>query len=465
VNEIKNIAENFKGMKILGGPIARYGFSGDRKAEKLREAFDFMPKKDPDAFTYDLLAKNSPNDRLRNEKEWGRWAIKGSCVITQHPDFPMPLMVELESYRGCVRYFAGGCSFCIEPLFGEPIFRQTKDIIDEVWALGDAGALNFRLGAQSCIFSYGTEELGNSETPKPKPEKIEKLLNGIRNAIPKLEVLHTDNANPAVIAEYPNEAKRILKALVKYCTSGNVLALGMESADPKVIKDNNLNATPEQVWKAVQLINEYGAERGENGLPKLLPGINFLSGLKGETKRTFEYNFRFLKEILGKNLLLRRINLRQVSQVKTNFDVKTFHTQFLRFKKKVREEIDNQMLKLLVPTETILRKVLVEKRKGNLSYGRQVGTYPLLVGIPYQIEENSIIDVMITDHGFRSVTGIEHPMNVNNASLRALSCLPNIGKKRAARIVRSRPFNSEQEFLKSLDDENVARTLIDHITF
>jgi radical SAM superfamily enzyme with C-terminal helix-hairpin-helix motif len=465
VNEIKNIAENFKGTKILGGPIARYGFSGDRKAEKLREAFDFMPKKDPDAFTYDLLAKNSPNDRLRNEKEWGRWAIKGSCVITKHPDFPMPLIVELESYRGCVRYFTGGCSFCIEPLFGKPMFRQTKDIIDEVKSLGDAGALNFRLGAQSCIFSYGTEEVGGTETPKPKPEKIEKLLNGTRNAIPKLEVLHTDNANPAVIAEHPNEAKRILKALVKYCTSGNVLALGMESADPKVIKDNNLNATPEQVLKAVQLINEYGAERGENGLPKLLPGINFLSGLKGETKRTFEYNFRFLQEILDKSLLLRRINIRQVSQVRTNFDVKTSHTQFLRFKKKVREEIDNQMLKLLVPTETILRKVLVEKRKGNLSYGRQVGTYPLLVGIPYQIEENSIIDVMITDHGFRSVTGIEHPMNVNNASLRALSCLPNIGKKRAARIVRSRPFNSEQEFLNSLDDENVARTLIDHITF
>ncbi len=465
INEIKKIAENFKGKKILGGPVTRYGFSGDRKSENLRGLFDFMPRKDPDAFVNDLLKENSPMDRQRNQKEWRRWAIKGSGVITQHPDFPMPLIVELESYRGCVRYFSGGCSFCIEPLFGKPKFRPSKDIIEEVKALGDTGAVNFRLGAQSCIFSYGTEDIGKSETPKPKPEKIEKLLKGIRNSAPKLEVLHTDNANPAVIAEHPKEAKKILMSLVKYCTSGNVLALGMESADPKVIKDNNLNATPEQVMKAVKFINEYGAERGENGMPKLLPGINFLSGLKGETKKTFEHNFRFLEDILEKELLLRRINIRQVAQVRARFDVKTHHSQFLRFKKKVREEIDNKMLRLLVPKNTILRKVLIEKIEGNLSYGRQIGTYPLLAGIPYKVEEKTFLDIVVTDHGYRSVTGVEYPMNINKASLRALSCLPNIGKKRAARIARRRPFHSKGDFLKALDDENVARDLLSYVTF
>ncbi len=464
INEIKKIAENFKGNKILGGPIARYGFSGDRKSENLRGLFDFMPEKDPDAFVYDLLKENSPVDRQRNQKEWRRWAIKGSEVITQHPDFPMPLIVELESFRGCVRYFTGGCSFCIEPLYGKPKFRPSKDIVDEVRVLGDEGAVNFRLGAQSCIFSYGTE-LGKSETPKPKPEKIEELLKGIRNAAPNLDVLHTDNANPAVIAEHPKEAKTILKALMKYCTSGNVLALGMESADPKVIKDNNLNATPEQVMKAVKLINQYGAERGENGMPKLLPGINFLSGLKGETKKTFEHNFRFLEDILEKELLLRRINIRQVAQVRASFDVKSHHSQFLRFKKKVREEIDNKMLRLLVPKNTILRKVLIEKIEGNLSYGRQIGTYPLLVGIPYKVEENTFLDIVVTDHGYRSITGIEYPMDVNKASLRALSCLPNIGNKRAARIARRRPFHSKGDFLRALDDENVGRDLLSYVTF
>jgi radical SAM superfamily enzyme with C-terminal helix-hairpin-helix motif len=127
-----------------------------------------------------------------------------------------------------VRYRTGGCSFCTEPLFGEPRFRNKKDIVEEVRALSQLGALNFRLGAQSCIYSYGTEELGKSDTPKPNPEKIESLFKGIRNAAPNLKVLHTDNANPAIIAEHPKEATKITKTLVKYCTSGNVVAFGME---------------------------------------------------------------------------------------------------------------------------------------------------------------------------------------------------------------------------------------------
>jgi len=465
ISEIKNIAEDFKGTKILGGPIARYGFSGDRKIGKLKDVFDFMPKKDPDAFVYDLLHDKIENDRWRSKKEWALWAVKGSSVISQHPDFPFPLICEIESYRGCVRYFTGGCSFCIEPIFGEPVSKTPKDVVEEVRALHDVGAVNFRLGAQSCIFSYQTEELGKSEAPKPNPEVIEKLLVGIRNTAPKLEVLHTDNANPAVIAQHEEEAKKILKSLVKYCTSGNVLALGMESADPKVIKANNLNATPKQVKKAIELINHYGAKRGGNGMPRLLPGINFLGGLKGETKETFDHNFRFLKEILDSGLFLRRINIRQVAPTRQKFDVKAYHSQFLKFKKKVKEEIDNKMLRMIVPPKTVLRRVLIEKIKGNVSFGRQVGTYPLLVGVPYQLENKSIIDIIITDYGYRSVTGIEYPMNINKASLNALSSLPNVGKKRAARISRARPFNLKEEFFRVLDDEDVARDLVTYITF
>jgi radical SAM superfamily enzyme with C-terminal helix-hairpin-helix motif len=465
VNEIADLAGNFQGTKILGGPIARFGFSGDRKAEKLQETFDFIAEKDADAYIYDLLKEKLIDDRLRTQSEWRRWAKSGSSIIKQHPDFPNPLIIELETYRGCVRYLSGGCSFCIEPLFRKPRIRETKDIIDEVSQLYNQGAVNFRLGAQSCIFSYGTKELGESETPKPNPDRVEKLLKGIRNSAPNLQVLHTDNANPTVIAEHPKEATRILKSIVKYCTSGNVLALGMESADPKVISENNLNSTPEQVMKAIELINEYGRDRGETGLPRLLPGLNFISGLKGESKRTFGYNFQFLYEVLKAGLLLRRINIRQVAFVRTRFNVKTHRQEFIRFKKRVREEIDYEMLKRLVPADTILKKVLIEKVQGNLSFGRQVGTYPLLIGIPYKTEINDFMDVIITDYGFRSVTGIEYPMDVHKASLRALSSIPGVGKKRAARIIRSRPFHSDADFLSSLDDEKVAQKVLSYINF
>jgi radical SAM superfamily enzyme with C-terminal helix-hairpin-helix motif len=59
-----------------------------------------------------------------------------------------------------------------------------------------------------------------------------------------MRVLHVDNADPGMIARYPEESSRILRSLVKYCTSGNSLSLGMESADPAVIKANTLNSTP-----------------------------------------------------------------------------------------------------------------------------------------------------------------------------------------------------------------------------
>jgi radical SAM superfamily enzyme with C-terminal helix-hairpin-helix motif len=374
-------------------------------------------------------------------------------------------MIELESYRGCIRYKSGGCAFCIEPLFGEPQFRQPKDIISEVEALGKAGAVNFRLGAQSCIFSYGAEDVGESETPIPDPKTIEELFSGIRKAAPTLKVLHTDNANPAVISEHPKEAESILKILVKYCTSGNVLALGMESADPEVIAANNLNATPHQVRFAIELINKYGSERGDSGMPNLLPGLNFVAGLSGETKRTYKLNFKFLDDALKSKLLLRRINIRQVANVRSEFRSKAKHSDFVRFKKRVREEIDSKMLRLVVPRKTILRDVLTEKTQGNLTFGRQVGTYPILVGIPYKIPLGTKLDVIISDLGQRSVTGVEYPLKINKASIRALTALPGIGKKRAAQIIRARPFKIREDLYSALDDTEIAQNIVDYFIF
>jgi radical SAM superfamily enzyme with C-terminal helix-hairpin-helix motif len=465
ISEIKRITENFKGTKILGGPVARFGFSQDRKTAQLEDTFDLVSKEDVDALVFDYLTNDSWEHRRRTQEEWREWAVMGSQVIIQHPDHPFPLIIELESYRGCVRYRTGGCSFCIEPLFGEPQVRDPKDIILEVEALAKAGAVNFRLGAQSCIFSYGTDDMGGSDTPKPNPEVIERLFKGIRNAAPDLSVLHTDNANPAVIAEHPKEAESILETILNYCTSGNVLAFGMESADPNVIKTNNLNATPKQVRFAIDLVNRYGRERGETGLPRLLPGLNFVSGLSGETKRTYKLNLKFLEDILRSNLLLRRINIRQVANVRCNFRSKTTHSDFVRFKKKVREEIDAEMLKLVVPRKTILRDVLTEKAQGNITFGRQVGTYPLLVGIPYKVPLGTTLDVIISDFGQRSVTGVEYPLKINKASIRALTALPGIGKKRAAQIIRARPISTRHDLSSILDDSDIAHKIVDYVIF
>jgi radical SAM superfamily enzyme with C-terminal helix-hairpin-helix motif len=87
------------------------------------------------------------------------------------------------------------------------------------------------------------------------------------------------------------------------------------------------------------------------------------------------------------------------------------------------------------------------------------------VGIPYKIPLGRTLDAVITDYGQRSVTGVEYPFNINKASLRALACLPLVGKKRAARIARSRPFSPFKEMIPVLDDQEVAKILRDYVTF
>ncbi len=442
-------------VKIVGGARARFGLDNF-------EGFDFVAKKDIDAAVYDFL-KGNLVDRYRTEQEWSRWSIKGAGVVRYHPDYPEPLIAEVETMRGCVRYFTGGCSFCTEPLYGKPLFRNIADILKEVKALNNSGVVNFRL-SQSCLFSYKAKGVGETETPKPDVDEIKKLLSGIKNAASNLKVFHVDNANPAIISEHPVESEKILGLLVKYCTAGNVLALGMESADPSVIKANNLNATPEQVMKSIEMINQIGRERGNNGMPELLPGINIVCGLKGETKETYRLNYDFLKKVLDNGLLLRRINIRQVLRFRENFSRK-HHSLFVKYKEKIRKEIDHEMLKKVVPYKTILKDVFMEKQIGNTTFGCQIGSYPLLVGIKYKIPENIFINVVIMDWGMRSITGIEYPFSINNASLKAMESLPCVGKKRAMRIIRARPFKSENDFINCLDDKNIGENIIGFLEF
>ncbi|MDL5503057.1 MAG: radical SAM protein, partial [Candidatus Methanoperedens sp.] len=151
--------------------------------------------------------------------------------------------------------------------------------------------------------------------------------------------------------------------IVKYHSSGDVAALGMESADPDVITANDLKATPDEVFEAIKLLNEVGGARGTSGLPELLPGINFVHGLKGETKKTFELNFEFLKKVLDSGLMVRRVNIRQVmtfagTPMQGNDEAIWKNKElFLRYKEKVRNEIDLPMLARVIPAGTILKDV------------------------------------------------------------------------------------------------------------
>ena len=482
-NELKTIMNSLsEPIKILCGPAARYGFgiSGGKKTREtdfVKTNFDLIIEGDGEIVLHKLLKNklkisNIDTKECRENAHFLRnFAVIGADIVKQHPFYPN-IITEIETYRGCPRSITGGCSFCSEPSKGLPDFRPIKDVLDEIKALYENGVQHFRIGSQPCIFSYMSKDAGKIEFPKPNPTALEKLFKNIKTIAPKLKTLHIDNANPGVIARYPKECKEIAKTIIKYHTSGDVAAFGLESVDPVVIKKNNLKAYADEALIAIKLLNEVGSKRGYNGMPELLPGLNFVFGLEGESKNTFELNYEFLKSILDKNLLLRRINLRQIIPIPGtkmyelgNKIIIKNKELFQRFKRKVRENIEQQMLKRLLPLGTVIRAVYSEKYDGKLTFGRQFGSYPLLIGIPGVYVLNNFFDVKIVDYGYRSITAVPYPIDINSVPKETIKAIPGIGKKRTLRIIANRPFKDMNQFTKCLDDPEIAKKLREYVSF
>jgi radical SAM superfamily enzyme with C-terminal helix-hairpin-helix motif len=470
-----------KPVKVLGGPAAAFGcgVEGGELVERpdrmVSSLFDVVVNGDVEVAVAQLVEAKLDEDRvdrnLRRIDGHGifHYAVEGAEIAKQHPNYPETLICEVETYRGCPRCISGGCSFCIEPLYGLPDFRPIEDVIAEIKALYDVGVRHFRLGRQPDIFSYMATGVGENEFPNPNPDAIRRLFEGIRSECPGIETLHIDNANPGVIARYPKECEEIAKIIIRYHTPGDVAAFGVESVDPVVIEKNNLKAQPEQTLQAIELINKVGAVRGSNGLPELLPGINFVYGLIGETQETYKLNLEFMKELLKSRLLVRRINIRQVIPFPNtkmskvgNRIIKKNKRIFAAYKEKMRNEVDLPMLRKLVPVGTVLRRVRTEGHEGNLTYARQVGTYPLLVTIPEKVQLGEWIDTTTVGHGYRSVTGVPYPLDLNTASPRLLQALPRISQKEVFNIMRERPINSLDELRKLLQEEtfNQVRSMV-----
>lgn len=472
-----------KPVKLLCGPAARYGFglSGGKRVTEtdvVKNVFNVIATGDGEIVVSELLKNKlnietiDPSLCRSSPHAIKDFAVRGATVVTQHPFFPEQLITEIETYRGCSRSITGGCSFCSEPSKGPPSFRTADEICAEIAALYKVGVRHVRIGNQPCIFSYMAKDAGEIEFPRPNPDALERLFKGIRTNAPDLKTLHIDNANPGIIARYPKESQCIAKSIIKYHSSGDVAALGVESVDPVVIKQNNLKASAEETFVAVKLLNDVGSKRGSNGLPELLPGLNFVFGLKGETKHTFDLDFEFLKKISEAGLLVRRINLRQVIPIPGTImaevgerNVRRHKALFQQFKRRVRETIERPMLARLVPPGTLLTDLYTEMYEGKLTFARQLGSYPLLVGIPGVFPLHHFYDVKVVDYGYRSITAVPYPLDINTASRETLEAVPGIGKKRGIRILLKRPFHSTQELINSLDDPEAARTIGEFICF
>lgn len=421
----------------------------------------FLAVQDTDATLDGFLNTGEWHHRRRTSEQWTAWAHAGasSLAVRAHPDLngvhgPGPLTFEVEVYQGCVRY-KRGCKFCIEPKKGVPLWRTPEDIIQEVRLAHDAGVQHVRLGGMTDTYTYMADGVRELEYPVPNPEPIAQLLHGLRDD-ERLSLLHTDNGNPSIIAEHLEPAEAITKTLVETLSDGAVLSFGLESADPSVHEANWLNCDPAQLKSAVRLINKHGCVRGERGLPKLLPGLNFIAGLNGETEATYGMNLALLNDLRADGLLLRRINIRQVEG--EGFQAVP-EMAFSSFKTTVRDTIDGPLLKELFPLGQRLSEVHWEAHDGRtrlpvhlteahtssevqgragVTFGRQLGAYPILIGASYLIPLETVSDVIVTGHGARSITGIEAGLNPWTMTEKQLAAVPGIGSKSAWSLVAAR---------------------------
>ncbi|HJJ95201.1 MAG TPA: radical SAM protein [Methanocorpusculum sp.] len=438
-----------KTVSFFGGPIA-FGYSpeGGKKAKVQNVAgWTGMLEGDPASALSSYLSGGEPRGLL-NYADFNRWAALGSYIVKQHPMYPH-VMLELETARGCSRCVTGGCAFCTEPFYGMPRQRDLGGIFAEVSALYAEGVRHFRLGRQPDLLSFG---VSGGEFPKPDAEVLEKLFSGIRTSAPELKTLHIDNVNPGTIAHHEEAAAEALKAIVAGHTAGDIAAFGVESADPAVIKANNLKGSPDEIFRAVEIVNEVGAVR-RNGIPELLPGLNFIAGLAGETPETFDLNRAFLKRIADAGLLIRRVNIRQLmpfegTRAYENNTLGKHDKLFHAFKEDVRTSFDVPMVEKVFPVGTVFEDVFIEV-SGPVSFGRQMGTYPILIGIPENLAVGTVVRVAAVSYGARSVTALRYPIRVNTLGPAALKWIPGISAKTAAKLPAKMPFSDADAFLKA----------------
>ncbi|WP_292489380.1 radical SAM protein [Methanoculleus sp. 10] len=449
LTEIQQLGTLLRGpTTAIGGPIAfGYAPGGGRKAVRQAIAgFDATLSGSP-AVALDAWLSGGEPAGAADYSLTDPWSVAGAGIVARHPAFPY-VMCELETATGCSRATVGGCSFCTEPFYGLPRYRSIEGIAEEVAALHAAGARHFRLGRQPDLLAY---QSSGGEFPAPRPEVLADLFSAVRESAPDLKTLHIDNINPGTIARHEDAARAALEAIVAGHTPGDTAAFGMETADPAVVAANNLKAMPDDVFRAIEVVNDVGGRR-TRGIPELLPGLNFIVGLAGETPATFDANEAFLRWVFDAGLLVRRVNIRQVMPFEGTaaYEENTIglhDARFRAFKERARREFDEPMLRRVFPAGTVLRDVVIEIA-GRPSFGRQMGSYPILVGIPLELRAGTVLDAVVVDWGMRSVTALPCPVEVNTLPVAVLRWIPGIGKKRAATIAARRPFGSLDEFRK-----------------
>lgn len=427
---------------------------------------------DIEKFAFNIAGGNDL-DEFRSMDEISRWSVAGSDVVTKHPWYPN-IICEIETGRGCPRL--RHCSFCSEGLFKDIEFRTPENIVSEVDRLIDSGVFRFRLGRQADIIQYGTKfKEFNGDFPKPEPEAVNELFGELkeRRENGSIKILNIDNGNPGSIVSWPMESRRILDTISDTVTEGDTLPFGIESFDEKVVSENGLKIYPEDALDAVRILNEAGGKR-RNGIPILLPGINLIHGLRGESAETFKINYEYLSKISDQGLLVKRINIRKL-QPYPDTDIYnekkkikgSVQKRFEFYKERIRNEIDVHMLKKIYPPGTVLRDCFILDVRQGYSLGKQISSYSITLKVPGEIQLRTFRDIVVTGHRERSLQGISLPLNINSCGQKAFEYIPGISRDKSSQMIIERPFSKPEDFEKFLEGtpEDLKEVILNNIVF
>lgn len=333
-------------------------------------------------YRFVLEDNNSNNFLLPNYDLLDRISDQPIQIIEQ---LNYPILAEIETGTGCN---TPTCSYCIEAKRHiRPTYRNPDSIIKQINSLYKNGVRHFRLGRQPNFFHYQYNSI----------EKLRELLFGIREIAPDIKTLHIDNVNMNSVVE--PHGREFVKLIVKYCSDGNVAPFGIESFDDNVRKSTRIFGSSDKVIKAIEIINEYGAEAGANGFPKFLPGINLMHGLPGQTKDTHYINMKFLDEIYQKKLCTHRLFYRYITPAEGTICLED--NEDMDYYNKCKEEIERSfvipMQNRVYPAGRILRGFREVIYEDGDSILRTLGTCSIKVVIenkrliPYELYNVQIL--------------------------------------------------------------------------
>lgn len=409
------------------------------------------------------FVKGNLRDEFRTIRDIQEWSVLGSDVVLQHPDYPQ-IICEIETYRGCPRQ--QHCSFCSESLQHTLDFREQNHILDEIKSLCLQGIKRFRLGRQADILQYKTEykEFRNG-FPRPSVNETGSLFASLKSLREVYAIdIFIDNANPGTILNFPEDSETILKSIADTITPGDTLALGVESLDPNVVLRNNLKIHQADLITVIDIVNRLGGRRVD-GITQLLPGINLIHGLPGESRNTFKINYEGLLAIAERGLLLKRINIRKIlpfpgtkAFMEKHVINEHLKNRYEYYKNKIRHDIDGPMLKRVFPVGLILRNLRVEDQRYEYSYARQLASYPITCIIPEKLPLKSFLDVLVVGHRERSLIALPYPIHINQLSQKSLEAIPGVSRGLAREIIHQRPFPDRGTLLMLMQNINPVMT-------